>query len=278
MTTVNLYDVLNISSDSGNKEIREAYRKLAKEFHPDKPGGDEEMFELITHAYNVLIKPATRSEYDELYKLSKQAETDHFDLKSHAINYSKAQETEMSRKSKKEQEIDFKKACEELDRKHGYKRDIEEGKIPGKDTVTRLQHLQLARELDDIEDVQETLFDNPHDFNLAKFNAAWDAMHKGHTELIQHNGNPDAWNTVNGILNFSNIDNYEQLYAEDDDPLGTSMYGSVKLDVGKKKKLTKADINQIPAADYVKGHSYKEGDYTKTLDDKIREGIRYKEI
>ena len=50
MSTVNLYDVLNIEQDATKNQIKDAYIKLVKEFHPDKPKGDAEMFELITHA------------------------------------------------------------------------------------------------------------------------------------------------------------------------------------------------------------------------------------
>lgn len=274
MSTVNLYDVLNISQDSSEKEIKDAYKVLVKEFHPDKPGGDAEMFELVTHAYNRLINPTTRKEYDEIYALSKQVETSHFDLKTKSKLYFEGQESDITKKkttkSKEEQTNEFKKAFEDMDRKHGYKRDKDfEEHLPAKDTSKRLASLQIEREQDDIEDFHDEIFgDVP--FSLEKFNRAFDEMHKTHNELIPHQGNPEAYNVVGGAAAFSSLDKLENLYA-DDDNLGTSIYGSVKLDVGKKKKLTKEDISKISNAEYTKGHNYKDKDYKKTMEEKLKE-------
>lgn len=271
MSTVNLYDVLNVSYDCTKQQIKEAYVKLAKEFHPDKPTGDSEMFELVTHAYNVLINPQSRKEFDELFKLSKQTETSHFDLKSQSTNYFKSQETDITSKSKDKSAIEFDKAFAEFDRKHGYKRDNDDKAINDKDTNRMLRDLKLAREQDDIESIHEKIFDGSR-FDLAKFNAAFDALHKTNDELIKHSGNPDAYNVIGGLENnFSPIDSYDNLYAEDDDLLGTPLYGSVKLDKPKKKKISKDDVEKIQAVDYTKGHNIKEKDYNKTLEERLKE-------
>lgn len=271
MSTVNLYDVLDVQQDCETKEIKDAYRTLVKKFHPDKPGGDAEMFELVTHAYNILVNSKTRKEYDEVYALSKQADSTHFDLKSKHASYLEALEKEASKKSLDESKIDFKKAFEEMDRKHGYSRDkSEEKELTEKETKRKLRDIKLAREQDDIENIHDKLFDDGR-FDLAKFNAAFDALHKGHTELIQHNGNPDAWNTIDGFgTNFSSVENYGELYT-DDDLIGTPQYSSVKIDASKKKKLTKEEVERLAAADYTKGHNSKDPTYNKSLEEKIRE-------
>ena len=59
----NLYDLLGVSSSATQKEIKSAYRKLAKVNHPDA-GGDPEKFKAIAKAYAVLSTPEARSEYD----------------------------------------------------------------------------------------------------------------------------------------------------------------------------------------------------------------------
>ena len=51
------YDVLEISRNADEKEIKRAYRKLAKKYHPDTNPGDkqaEQKFKEVTEAYNVL--------------------------------------------------------------------------------------------------------------------------------------------------------------------------------------------------------------------------------
>ncbi len=271
MSTVNLYDVLDVQQDCEIKEIKNAYRNLVKKFHPDKPDGDAEMFELVTHAYNILVNPKTRKEYDEVYALSKQVDSSHFDLKNKAAAYYEALEKDSKKKTPDESKIDFKKAFEEMDRKHGYTRDASVvDKLSEKDTTRKLRDLELAREQDDIENIHDNLFEGGM-FDLAKFNAAFDALHKGHTELIQHSGNPMAWNSVDGFGgNFGSIDNYETLY-QDEEGYGSSQYGSVKLDPTKKKKLTKDEFAKLSSAEYTKNHNYKEQDYQKSLEERIRE-------
>src|SRR5258708_6032891 len=118
MSSVNLYDVLDVSNDATPSELKKAYRLLVKEYHPDKPTGDAEMFELITHAFNILSNDESRKEYDALYKLSEQSNRNHSNRKTQAENYFKAQENTVTKKTKEQQELDFKKVMSDLDRKH----------------------------------------------------------------------------------------------------------------------------------------------------------------
>lgn len=59
------YDTLGVSKDASQEEIKRAYRKLAHKYHPDKGGGDEEMFKNINEAYQVLGNEGKRRQYDQ---------------------------------------------------------------------------------------------------------------------------------------------------------------------------------------------------------------------
>lgn len=58
------YEILGVSKDASADEIKRAYRKAAHKYHPDKGGGDEEMFKKINEAYQVLSDPQKRASYD----------------------------------------------------------------------------------------------------------------------------------------------------------------------------------------------------------------------
>jgi molecular chaperone DnaJ len=60
------YEMLGVSRDADKEEIKRAYRRLARKYHPDvnKEPGAEERFKEINHAYEVLSEPETRARYD----------------------------------------------------------------------------------------------------------------------------------------------------------------------------------------------------------------------
>jgi len=59
------YDILGISRDASQEDIKRAFNKLAFKYHPDRPGGDEKKFKEINEAYQVLFNPKTRARYDQ---------------------------------------------------------------------------------------------------------------------------------------------------------------------------------------------------------------------
>jgi curved DNA-binding protein len=63
------YATLGVSKDASQEEIKKAYRRLAKQYHPDANRGDkrsEEKFKDIGEAYELLSDPQKRAEYDGL--------------------------------------------------------------------------------------------------------------------------------------------------------------------------------------------------------------------
>jgi molecular chaperone DnaJ len=66
------YKVLGVSSEASQDDIQRAYRKLARELHPDRNNNDptaEDRFKAVSEAKEVLSDPAKRKEYDETRRL-----------------------------------------------------------------------------------------------------------------------------------------------------------------------------------------------------------------
>ena len=61
------YEILGVSKDADEEEIKKAYRKKAFQYHPDRNQGNreaEEMFKKVGEAYSVLSDPQKRAAYD----------------------------------------------------------------------------------------------------------------------------------------------------------------------------------------------------------------------
>jgi len=75
--SINPYEVLNVSKQFTWNELKEAYRKLAINTHPDKQGGNKELFNIITICFKKLGDELKKREEDKL----------HFDLKKQSNDY-----------------------------------------------------------------------------------------------------------------------------------------------------------------------------------------------
>lgn len=273
MSTVNLYDVLNVDNTATKKDIKKAYRTLAQKYHPDKKDGDKEMFELVTHAYNVLQNDETRANYDSIYKLSMMSDKDHFKMKDAAKDYYKAQENDPKKITGDEAKLEFNKRWKEMDIKRGFDSSTKEKALSDKDTKSRLDDIKLARQQDEIDNAHENLFkDGP--FDLAKFNAAFDILKAKQKQdaLVHRTDAPDPFNFT-GAANFAGLDAYDTPFVDGGDvpanmtfaPIGFNETGPITT------KFTQQDIEKIQAADYTKGHNKKEANYDDLIKQRLAE-------
>jgi curved DNA-binding protein CbpA len=140
----NFYDILEVNEDSTIEQIRKNYLKLAKKHHPDQ-GGNSEMFELISQAYECLSKPDFRKNYDLEYNNMKD---DGFKTKQ-SIDYLKYEFEDFKKKNNKtmsDSELDnvynnlFKNST--IDKDMAFKSD---------DFTNKIMDIKTEREMNEIE-------------------------------------------------------------------------------------------------------------------------------
>jgi molecular chaperone DnaJ len=73
MAEKDYYEILGVSKDASQDEIKKAYRKMAHKYHPDKKEGDEKKFKEANEAYQILSDPQKRKQYDQFGSAFSQA-------------------------------------------------------------------------------------------------------------------------------------------------------------------------------------------------------------
>lgn len=62
------YEILGVSKNASENDIKKAFHQLAHKYHPDKQGGDEKKFKEVNEAYQVLSNKEKRAQYDRFGK------------------------------------------------------------------------------------------------------------------------------------------------------------------------------------------------------------------
>ena len=213
----NLYDLLNVSSDASEKKIKKSYRKLIIKFHPDKNSEiDEEIYNHLTLANQILTNDELRAKYDGWLKSFGEDSLDHDNLKQ---NYEK-QSLEVKNSippTVGEAKQLYLERVEKLNIKHGLNQNWS-------NESTMLKYEKKKEELKKILNVNYEKVKNKKEFN-SKFD-----------EYITENKNQQIIKSVdnqqimeyNGDLignEYLSITNYNLLYS--DDNVQTDNYSSL---------------------------------------------------
>ena len=77
----NYYDILGVSEDASNDQIKKAFKSIAKKEHPDR-GGNEKVFKEANEAYDTLKDTQKRQEYDTIRKYGQPGTGGNFSFRS----------------------------------------------------------------------------------------------------------------------------------------------------------------------------------------------------
>ncbi len=154
---IDLYNILDVDMEAKSDEIKNAYIKLVKVHHPDH-GGNPEMFQQITRAYEILHNKETRKEYD-LYYLKKSMDEfkgDDFNrLKADYSNFVTANTKPVSKEKLDEIYEDIFKDREQF----------KENKIETNELEKRINDITFERENSSIENSNDKIIELLNDFN-----------------------------------------------------------------------------------------------------------------
>jgi curved DNA-binding protein CbpA len=233
---VDLYEILEVEIDARPEEIKKSYLKLSKIHHPDH-GGNNEMFQEITKAYEILFSKDSRKEYD-LYYLKKNMEENDIDdllkFKREYKNFVNTNSKPISEDKLSEMYTNF------FDNK------IKEEVLEEKDLNKRINDINLERETMDIEVEDNTLFNIIKEDENTTINDVFEYIK--HTEVDNHENKIIENNIYTLDTLPKNTINYYSL-AGDDNNLESTLYSSVQNNINYSsnmvdKYLNNSDINE----------------------------------
>ena len=238
---IDLYFILGLIKDISNsnsisqQDIKNAYRKLIPKHHPDK-GGDPKIFELITHAYNVLSDEGLRSAYDKTQRLSNSI-GDHYSMKQ---GYNDVRKQYVNQIFAPDEE-QFKKENIRLNSSMGYNKE-ETIKIDQDNFNDRLANLEIIREQDKIELMGNNIFDESpilSEPSMKKFNTLFDKIYNDDKNNENDLPDPNTLNSSFNLLNNNLIESTPSLFLNKE--MIESLEINNKYDV--EQKMTESEIN-----------------------------------
>jgi curved DNA-binding protein CbpA len=244
---MDLYKILEIESNASEIEIKKAYHRLAKIHHPDN-GGNNEMFQEITKAYEILFNKESRKEYD-LYYLKRNMDEfggdDLLKLKREHKNFINSNTKPISEEK-----------LSELYKTY-FTDTIKEEVLEDKELTQRIDNINLERETMDIEVEDDTLYKQIETNESYTLNDIFEYM------KYKDNINDENKIVENNIYTLDTLPtNNINYYSLDNDNIESNLYSSISL----YNELSK-DINNVNVSDINEWKKSKGSDKKLSSDD-----------
>ena len=201
----NLYELLAVPQDASERKIKKAYRKLIIKFHPDKNNLiDEEIYNHLTIANQVLTNERLRVSYDDWLKSFGQDGSSHSDLKQNyndTIKSVKSQFPSMPSEAK----LSYHEKVNKLNEKHGFNQDFD-----SESTINKYN--RKKKELEEGIHINQNIR-NKKEFNSKFNNYKIDDVNS--QEIIKSDGKIVEYNQTAIGNDYMSVKDYNLLYSED---------------------------------------------------------------
>ncbi len=252
---IDLYSILNVDMEAKSDEIRTAYLQMVKEHHPDH-GGNSEMFQQITKAYEILHNKETRKEYD-LYYLKKSMDEFRGDdlnrLKSDYKNFIDANTKPVSKEKLDEIYADMFKDRE----------NYVEKKLEKDDLKKRFNDLDFERKTENIETQDDKLLSMINEINK---NSDIPVTVNDFFEYLKYKNNSNSNNTkeiiVGELGTLDTLPGYSSNYTSfvsETEYFGSNLYSDIGMGGDENNDIT-TGINEINIDEFNKWKHGKRGD------------------
>jgi curved DNA-binding protein CbpA len=200
----NLYEILNVPTDSDESKIKKNFMKLIKNFHPDKNSDlEEEIYYHIVLANQILLNKESRKKYDE-FLLGK---ADTFNELKDSFGKS-IKDIEHLFPAKDESKGLFDNKIQELNKKHGFDQALEKESV-----MDRFNKVKNKRETDEIK-IEKENFKTINEFN-DKFNSHKSEGGKFRDQIVEFKGAPSELSTYVAGEHYTSLGDLDKLYVED---------------------------------------------------------------
>jgi curved DNA-binding protein CbpA len=293
-TVIDLYRILGLKPEVSkeincDELIHNAYIAKVKKCHPDRFPGDkkkEEIYTLITGAYNILKTPSGRNAYNKKKKLADSSTSDHEALKHQSQQFMKMMAQTASgtigdtstegaimddkgymKPSDEMQEI-FKRRMKEMDER---RKGQDYGPVSAKLLAER--YSQVEKERKEIDAIRPPNPFADRKFDPKLFNAFFDAHHRGDdTQITLREGIPDGWIPDDDSFGaFGEEPKDDDFFDEDPKLGGTRNQRFAPVDSIRPVEYREIDVDQLTGADYYDQHSQIGPAYYDDIKARLRE-------
>lgn len=210
------YAILGIKREARKMEIKRAYQKKLKRFHPDKTKPTKEnklKYKLIREAGDTLIHPQKRKAYDTQFKMNNTSQN--FISQKESFNaFMKLQEHNMTDEDRKIAKLNFTKSIQQMNKTHGI--DIDAQPLTSTEYNRRMEDVLLQREQEEFEMNQDNMFEGKK-YTSSEFNNIFENK-KQKDKKIESDGLILFKDEIQAYSSNDNVgvslDNYDSLYAD----------------------------------------------------------------